>query len=342
MTTTPGYRALTDGIAALVDADRVLFEIRGARARRVVNGLLTNALDGLDEGAARYAFALTSKGRPVAEMRVLPAPGFEDSGEGPERVWIDVPVTAADSFREHLGRFVPPIFAEHRTLDVVRLSLAGPEAPALAPRVPDAIGFSASRPVESLPELGCTSLADGGEPVGLIVRREDIEGPGFDVYLPAARRPAAAGALEGLVAENEGAVATPEDREVVRIERGIPVYGREITTDTLPQETGQEGRAISFSKGCYTGQEVVARIHYRGKVNRHLRGLRPEGGTSLSPGDELSADGKTVGSVTSAVSSPRLGPIALGYVRREHEPGARVVGPDGSEVLIVDLPFTSK
>lgn len=341
MTATPGYRALTEGVAALVDSDRVVFELRGKRARHVVDGLLTNALDGLDEGTARYAFALTAKGRPVAEMRVLPEPGFEaGAGGGPESLWIDVPAAAAESFRDHLGRFVPPIYAEHRSLEVGRLSLVGPRAAELAAGIPAALDLSAGRTVEGLAELGCVSLGRGtDEWIGLLVRREDAEGPGIDVYLPDSFRGAAAEALEELAASRGGVPATSDDLEIVRIELGIPVYGREITTETLPQETGQGERAISFSKGCYTGQEVVARIHYRGKVNRHLRGLRASG-TPLQAGDELSVDGKVVGAVTSAASSPRLGPIALGYVRREHEPGDLLVGPDASEVRIEALPFT--
>lgn len=341
MTVTPGYRALTEGVAALLDSDRVLFEIRGKRARRVVNGLLTNSLEGLEEGVGRYAFALTAKGRPVADMRVLPAPGFERGpADGPETVWIDVPAAAAEAFRAHLGRFVPPIFAEHRTLEVRRLSLAGPAALELAPEIPGALGLSAGRSVDDLPELGCVSLGREGDWSGLLVRREDVEGPGFDAYLPAGSRASASDAFAALAEAHGGAVAAPEDLEVARIERGLPVYGREITGEALPQETGQQDRAISFSKGCYTGQEVVARIHYRGKVNRHLRGLRATSTAAIAPGTELSADGKTVATVTSATTSPRHGAIGLGYVRREHQPGRRLSAPDGSEVTITSLPFT--
>jgi len=338
MTASQGYHALKESVAALVEDDRVIFRIHGKRARQVVNGLLTNTLDGLEEGTARYAFALTAKGRPVAEMRVLPPPGFERAGEGPETLWIDVPAAAAEAFREHLGRFVPPIFAEHRALDVARLSLVGPGALELAPRVPEALGLPAAGPVDALRELGCASLGDG--PDGLLVRREDVEGPGIDVYVPGAARSLAAAALETLATAHGGALATPDDLDVVRVERGIPIYGHEITLETLPQETGQETRAISFSKGCYTGQEVVARIHYRGHVNRLLRGVRAGEGTTLEPGDALSAGGKVVGTVTSAVSSPRLGPIALALLRREHGPGDRLVTEDGSEVTIAALPFT--
>ncbi len=342
MTATPGYTALTATVGALTDTGRVVFEIRGDRARRVVNGLLTNAIDGLERGIARYAFALTSKGRPVAEMRVLPAPGFDAgvSDPGPERVWIDVPAAAAESFREHLGRFVPPIFATHRSLEIERVSLVGPEAPGMAAGFPGALGLSPAREPDRLDELECVSLGRGDEWVGLLVRREALEGPGVDVYLPRARRAETVAALERLVTDHGGATATEEDWDIVRIERGIPVYGRDITPDVLPQETGQVERAVSFTKGCYTGQEVVARIHYRGHVNRCLRGVRLGRGTPAAPGDPLSSDGRIVGTLTSTTESPRFGPIALAYVRREIEPDAALETSAGGAARMCLLPFT--
>ena len=149
------------------------------------------------------------------------------------------------------------------------------------------------------------------------------------------------------------------DWETFRIELGLPVYGPDIGPDNLPQETGQTERAISFGKGCYTGQEVVARLHYRGHVNRLLRGIRacgpeahapsageeeprPHRQAELAPGVELHAGGRPVGRITSAAVSPRLGPIALGYVRTTVEPGEPVAVGDaeGPSARVVALPFT--
>jgi folate-binding Fe-S cluster repair protein YgfZ len=98
-------------------------------------------------------------------------------------------------------------------------------------------------------------------------------------------------------------------------------------------------RAVSFTKGCYVGQETVARLYYRGKPNRHLRGLRCS--APASPGDELTLDGRVLGRISSAVVSPRLGPIALGFVRREAPPGSTVsVGHAGTTADVVELPFS--
>ncbi|MGH7540660.1 MAG: YgfZ/GcvT domain-containing protein, partial [Gemmatimonadota bacterium] len=142
-----------------------------------------------------------------------------------------------------------------------------------------------------------------------------------------------------------GRPAGGEAFEILRVERGLPAYGREITEGNLLQETGQTERAVDFRKGCYTGQEVVARIHYRGHVNRLLRGLRSgDPGSSLDPGASLFRGDREVGDVRTAVRSPRQGSIALAYVRREVEPGERLaLGPGGPPAVeVVELPFTFK
>ena len=128
-----------------------------------------------------------------------------------------------------------------------------------------------------------------------------------------------------------------EAAECVRIEAGRPRLGFDMDAETMPQEAGINERAVSFTKGCYVGQETVARLHYRGKPNRHLRGLRLSG--PAERGTEIVFGEKTVGRLGSTCVSPRLGPIALALVRREAQPGARVqVG--GAPAELVDLPFS--
>jgi tRNA-modifying protein YgfZ len=119
-----------------------------------------------------------------------------------------------------------------------------------------------------------------------------------------------------------GDEATEEDVERWRIESGVPRWGRELDDAILPAEAGLEETHISFTKGCYPGQEPIARQHYRGKVNRRLRVLDVEG--DVTAGDELTLDGKTVGRITSAVNG-----IALGYVRSEVPDGAALAAPRG-------------
>lgn len=327
------YAALRDRAALLDDTDRVVLVVRGADAREHFGGLVTNHVEALEPGRALYAFMLTPKGRPVAEMRVL----ARDPEDGDEVLWADLSAACADAAVDHLGRYLPPRLASWEPLDsVARLAVVGPEA--------DEALRSAG--VEELPPQDLTALDTGMPEPGaaaVVVRREAFEGPGLDLYLPASSLPEAREALARAVRDVGGRPVGPEAREIWRVERGIPAYGAEIDTDVLPQETGQGDRAVDHEKGCYTGQEVVARIHHRGKVNRHLRGLRPEddAASPVEPGDELFSEGRSRATVTSAVRSPRLGLLALGYVRRELEPGDLLASePEGDPAWrIEELPF---
>ncbi len=337
------HAALLEAVGLLDEGDRRIVRVAGERARRMVDGLVTNRLAVLEEGRAVYAFVLTPKGRPVAELRVLPAPpaGEPDSGSASAsaELWLDVPDACLRPLLEHLGKYLPPIYARF-SLDEERrrLALVGPRAAGALARAAEALGWAWDGEPAALAPLQVAEPRDAGaERAPRLVRREPPEGPGFDLYLDAETRAAALPALRAAVEAEGGGPVGAEAREVLRVERGVPRYGAEIDLEVLPQETGQEERAIHFEKGCYTGQEVVARIHYRGKVNRLLRGLAfdlpgafdlptgAEGGlTGALIGAELRHESRAVGRVTSAVRSPRFGPIGLGYVRREVEPGTRL------------------
>jgi folate-binding protein YgfZ len=133
--------------------------------------------------------------------------------------------------------------------------------------------------------------------------------------------------------------ATEADAERVRIEHGVPRYGLDMDGDTIPQEAGINDRAVSFSKGCYVGQETVARLFYKGKPNRHLRGLRLTG--PAEHGQPITLGDREVGRVGSACVSPTLGPIALALVRREAAPGD-AVEVSGAAAQVVELPFAAE
>ncbi len=138
-----------------------------------------------------------------------------------------------------------------------------------------------------------------------------------------------------------GAVVLPEtDAEVLRVESGRPRYGVDLDDSVIPQEAGLNERAVSFTKGCYVGQETVARLFYKGKPNRHLRGLRLSG--PADPGVALRLGEREVGTLTSSVVSPTLGPIGLALVRREAPPGAELelAGDDEVTATVVELPFS--
>jgi folate-binding protein YgfZ len=129
-----------------------------------------------------------------------------------------------------------------------------------------------------------------------------------------------------------------EVAELARIEAGVPRFGAEMGSETMPAEAGIVERAVSFTKGCYIGQEPVARLHYKGRPNRHLRGLRLS--APAAPGSSLRLGEKEVGTIGSAGVSPARGPIALAIVRREAEPEAELtVGEDGVTARVIDLPF---
>jgi len=159
-------------------------------------------------------------------------------------------------------------------------------------------------------------------------------GEGVDLIVPAGERDRIHAALT-----NAGAVeVSPEAAEILRIETGRPRFGAEMGTETMPAEAGIVERAVSFTKGCYIGQETVARLHYKGKPNRHLRGLRFS--APARRGESLVLGEKEVGRVGSAAISPAFGPIGLAILRREAEPGTTVaVGEDGVTAEVVGLPF---
>jgi tRNA-modifying protein YgfZ len=149
--------------------------------------------------------------------------------------------------------------------------------------------------------------------------------------------------VEAIEAALEGAGVVrvdPAAAEIVRVESGRPRFGLEMTTATIPQEAGINERAVDFDKGCYIGQETVARLHYRGKPNRHLRGLRLSG--QVEPGAVVRLGDRELGKVGTAVLSPAHGPIALAILRREAEPGSTVeIDANGAtvEAAVVELPF---
>jgi folate-binding protein YgfZ len=157
---------------------------------------------------------------------------------------------------------------------------------------------------------------------------------GVDLVVPAAERDQVSEALR-----RAGAVdVSPEAAEILRIETGRPRFGAEMGTATMPAEAGIVEQAVSFTKGCYIGQETVARLHYKGKPNRHLRGLRFSG--PAQQGEPLLLGEKEVGRVGSAALSPAFGAIGLAILRREAEPGAALaVGEDGVTAEVVALPF---
>ena len=282
-------------------SERGKLALTGSEAKDFLHGQVTNDILGLTPGHGCYAAFLTHKGKMLGDMRVF------DLGD---ELLLDCErVSLQELFnmirRYKLGRDVE---LHKRTLELGLLSVIGPEAPVLAG--PD--------------EHDNARVTLGGAPV--VAVKTDV---GVDLFFAPADRDAVRGALDF----PDGDVG---EAEVVRVEHGRPRYGIDLDDSVIPQEAGLNERAVSFTKGCYVGQETVARLYYRGKPNRRLLGLRLS--EPVEPGTELTLGEKVVGKVGSVVVSPEHGPIALALVRREANPGD-TVALDGSTALIVDVPF---
>jgi folate-binding protein YgfZ len=306
-----GQRAVRSG-AGLVDrSERGKLALSGADTKRFLQGQVTNDVVALEPGSGQYAAFLTAKGKMLGDLRVL------DAGD---ELLLDTERVALQELFTMIRRFKLGFDVElhRRTLERGLLSLVGPQARQL-------LGDAAA----DLPEQEHAHVAAelDGIPVRLIAT--DV---GVDLLVDSARTEALQGALVA-----RGAVAVEEvDAEVLRVELGRPRYGLDLDDATIPQEAGLNDRAVSFTKGCYVGQETVARLHYKGKPNRHLRGLRLS--AAVPHGTELTLDGKRVGALGSVAQSPLHGPIALALVRREAEPGTTVTAGEAT-AEVVTLPF---
>jgi folate-binding protein YgfZ len=317
------YRALLKSAALLEESDRCVIRIEGDRAEEMLHGLVTNRVKGMPAHRAVYAFMLTPKGRLVAALRLLRLNGG---------YWLDLPALCQEAVLAHLRKYLPPIFATFEPTDIRRIGVVGPAAAS-------ALDAWAGEPISL--ELGALEARplERGDGAKILIRREDVEGAGYDVYVDGDAVQSVLAALEEAIATIGGAVVGPETWQVFRVEHGIPVWGADFDQDNLAQELGQDERAISFDKGCYTGQEVVARIHFRGHVNRILRGFclpRP-----VAAGQPLYEGERERGVITSPAVSSRFGPIALGYARFEIPPGAWLSLESGgqTDVEVVALPF---
>jgi folate-binding protein YgfZ len=187
-------------------------------------------------------------------------------------------------------------------------------------------------PVEGVPEPEHSHVLVSVGGVSARAIRTDV---GIDLLCDA-------GDVDALIAALELPMLSEDEAELVRVESGRPRYGVDLDDSVIPQEAGLNGRAVSFTKGCYVGQETVARLFYRGKPNRFLRGLRLS--EAVPPGASLFLGERQVGQITSAACSPTFGSIGLALVRREAPVGSTVgVGANGDGGVtaeVVELPFT--
>jgi folate-binding protein YgfZ len=311
------YAALTAGRGLLDRSERGKLALSGPDAKGFLAGQVTNDVEALAPGTGCYAAFLTHRGKMLGDLRVL------DVGD---ELLLDTERVTLQALFDMIRRFRVGYDLElhKRTLERGLLSLIGPDAARIAGA--EELGEATEHTNAPVEIAGIAAIAvrtDTG--VDLICDATDT-----DHLLQTLRE--------------RGATPVSEDAaEIVRVERGRPRYGVDLDDSVIPQEAGLNERAVSFTKGCYVGQETVARLYYRGKPNRHLRGLRLSGPAAVAgaAGAELRLGERALGRCTSAVLSPAYGPIGLGLVRREAEPGSTVsVGEHGSSAEIVELPFT--
>ena len=348
------YEVLQEGCGLVDRSERGKLALSGAGAIEFLNGQVTNELADLRPGEGRYAAFLTNKGKMLGDLRILAlsaggehatgpedssgergVPGQEPPGQGSpaqeslgaivDELLIDTERVALQGLFDMIRRYKIgyEVQLHKRTLECALLALIGPGAAAVA-------GRASGNPEAALPHSEHAHLRAtvGGRAVRLIATWE-----GLEVLCDAPDHDAVAAALLEAGARAVGESAA----EIVRVEHGRPRYGVDLDESTIPQEADLNERAVSFTKGCYVGQETVARLYYRGKPNRHLRGLRLSG--PASSGEELRLGERTVGTPTpgqrGALPRPRRlgagapqargGPRGHARGRRARDRGATVL-----------------
>jgi tRNA-modifying protein YgfZ len=307
------YRVLREEAGFFVRPRRMVL-VKGPDAGEYLQGQLTNDVEGLAPGDGCYAALLDRKGHLVSDMRILRLEA--ESGE----IRLDLEPGPAPAVLKHLRTY-----SVGRDVEIEDGGERWALVSVIGPRAGQLTGFEGLGPEHAQRFRDW----DGTEVLGVAT---DL---GVDLIL----RSEQAEALEQLLRDAGIAEVSEPAAEILRVESGRPRFGQDMGPESMPAEAGITERAVDFEKGCYIGQEPVARLHYRGKPNRTLRGLRLT--APAGHGDPLLLGDREVGTVGTACLSPALGPIALAIVRREAAEGDRLaVGDGGATAEVVELPFT--
>jgi folate-binding protein YgfZ len=308
-----GYKLARENTGAVRPDVWSLAEIRGPDASDFLQGQVTNDVGALETGQGCYALVLNPKGRILGDMRVLV--------RSAEELWLDgeaIETVITNLTPYKIGRRVEIVPPAQAARDLISI---------LGPNAREAIGVDLPRREHAFVDI------DLGDAKAVAVATDQ----GLDLIFASRDRTRIEEAIDESIDPINANVA-----EILRIESGRPRIGLDMSDENFPGELGLEERAISFTKGCYVGQEPVARMHHRGHPNRHLRGLRltrpARRGENVTRQDDESV-GTEVGRIASATVSPAFGPIALAVIRREVEPGTQVLVGDTS-AKVVALPFS--
>ncbi len=301
--------------------------IAGPDQRAFIQRQTTNDVDLLKPNRAVLTVLTSPAARILDVFYLIDTPG--KPGAGPDEPGcieaLSLPGRAGITARYLKGRifFMDKVTLEDASHEYQQLDLFGPGADSLLERL--------EIPVP--PQVDEVVVANVSGASLRILGLNPQVGLGYRLVVPSDQYDTTLAAMAALGAQ----AIEPEDYEILRIEAGLPIAGRELTEDYTPLEVGLTG-AISDRKGCYTGQEVIARQVTYDKVTRRLAGLRLEAG--VRPGESVQAEGRAVGVITSAAISPRHGPVALAVLKRpHHEPGASVTVGDGVSAQVSSLPF---
>jgi folate-binding protein YgfZ len=325
------YQAARRGAGLIDRSDRGRIVVSGRDRAEYLQGLLSNDIVALKPGGGCYATYLTPQGRMIADLLVY------ELGD------VILLGMSGDVKAGVLGKLDQFIFSEDVQLGDVtetfgQLGVIGPGAAKAVAAVVTGVPADA---LSALDEHGNIRAFVDGRPA-IVARVTDTGEPGFDVFVERGQSDALRAGLQ-----HAGAIpidAATADR--VRIESGVPMFHRDMDEDTIPLEAGIEGRAISLTKGCYVGQEVIIRVLHRGhgRVARKLVGLAIDGGSAPAAGAAVRSGDRDIGHVTSAAISPALDrPIALAYVHRDFvQPGTAVTVADGLSAVVSALPFVAR
>jgi len=320
------YGTVREGGAGLIDLSSARGRIRvsGAEATMFLNGLMTNDMKTLAPNSWMPSVFPTVQGRLIGVVRVIRG--------GEPSFLIDTETPSHDAVLKTISRFT--MAGDFKVSDVTTetalLTVQGQLAGEVMEKV---FEMRASE----MPANGVSEVEWQKIPV-TIIRATHTGENGFDVLPDSSQK---AEILQAL--ENAGAQPIGDDTfDVLRVEAGIARFGRDIDETNVVPETNLDD-AISFSKGCYVGQEIIVRIKHRGHPAKKLTGLRFETDVQIEPDATIrSTENREIGRVTSAVISPRMGSIGLGFVRYEHlAEGTRVLVGDGINATVTGLPFVN-
>ncbi len=326
------YSALRAGAGVIDLSFRSRICVAGADRARFLHGQVTNDVKKLRTGEGCYAAITTAKGKMESDLNIFVLA---------DELLLDFEPGLTGKISARLGKFI--------VADDVQIVDAAPHYGLLSVQGPKALEII--RALDLFPEIPAAqfnSLKISDATLGEIYLANNprLGAIGFDLFVPNNSLGAVADKLIAAAKQIGGRAVGWTAFEIARIENGIPRFGADMDGTNIPLECGIEGRAVSYNKGCYIGQEVINRIHSVGHVTRELRGLRLADDLKMLParGDKLFFNGKEIGHVTSAVKSPTLNAnIALGYVRREaNQIGNEMVSRTAageSAAKIVELPF---